>query len=234
MVQANVHFHLIVDNRKGMILDPGGHKVFKHLLQEIGVLIGVDNLQWIFFSHQYPDIVAGANGWLMTTKATALASKLWLRFIPHFGVYRLVADGIKGLDDKGAIITLGNTDMYIIPGHWLHSPGNFQVYGPVSKILYSGDLGTSLGQDNVFVNNFEEYIKYMEGFHRRHIPSGKALRLWAKMVRQLDIETIAPQHGAIFKGKEMVDKFIDWVSSLEAGLDIMDDVYKIPTKRFVV
>jgi len=30
MVQANVH--LIVDNGKGMILDPGGHKVFKHLL----------------------------------------------------------------------------------------------------------------------------------------------------------------------------------------------------------
>jgi len=232
MVQANVH--LIVDNGKGMILDPGGHKVFKHLLQEIGVLIGVDNLQWIFFSHQDPDIVAAANGWLMTTKATAIASKLWLRFIPHFGVDRFVADRIKGLDDEGAIITLGNTDMYIIPGHWLHSPGNFQVYDPVSKILYSGDLGASLGQDYEFVSNFEEHIKYMEGFHRRYIPSSKALRLWAKMVRQLDIETIAPQHGAIFKGKEMVNKFIDWVSSLETGSDLMDDVYKIPTKRFVV
>jgi len=232
MVQANVH--LIVDNGKGMILDPGGHKVFKHLLQEIGVLIGVDNLQWIFFSHQDPDIVAAANGWLMTTKATAIASKLWLRFIPHFGVDRFVADRIKGLDDEGAIITLGNTDMYIIPGHWLHSPGNFQVYDPVSKILYSGDLGASLGQDYQFVNDFEEHIKYMEGFHRRYIPSSKALRLWAKMVRQLDIETIAPQHGAIFKGKEMVNKFIDWVSSLEAGSDLMDDVYKIPTNRFVV
>lgn len=232
MVQANVH--LIVDNGKGMILDPGGHKVFKHLLQEIGVLIGVDNLQWIFFSHQDPDVVAAANGWLMTTKATAIASKLWLRFIPHFGVDRFVADRIKGLDDEGAIITLGNTDMYIIPGHWLHSPGNFQVYDPVSKILYSGDLGASLGQDYEFVSNFEEHIKYMEGFHRRYIPSSKALRLWAKMVRQLDIETIAPQHGAIFKGKEMVNKFIDWVSSLETGSDLMDDVYKIPTKRFVV
>jgi flavorubredoxin len=74
----------------------------------------------------------------------------------------------------------------------------------------------------------------MEGFHRRYILSGKALRLWAKMVRRLDIETVAPQHGAIFKGKEMVNKFIDWVSSLETGLDIMDNVYKIHTKRFVV
>lgn len=231
MVQANVH--LIVDSGKGMILDPGGHKVFKHLLQEIGVIIGVDNLQWIFFSHQDPDIVAAANGWLMTTKATALASKLWLRFIPHFGVDRLVVDRIKGLDDDGAIIKLGNSDIYILPAHWLHSPGNFQVYDPVSKILYSGDLGASLGQDYEFVQNFEEHIKYMEGFHRRYIASGRALKNWAKMVRQLDIEIIAPQHGAIFKGKDMVNKFIDWVESLQTGVDVMDDIYKTPTQRFV-
>lgn len=231
MVQANVH--LIVDNGKGMILDPGGHKVFKHLIQEIGVIIGVDNLQWIFFSHQDPDIVAAANGWLMTTKATAVASKLWLRFIPHFGVDRLVVDRIKGIDDEGAIIQLGNSDLYILPAHWMHSPGNFQVYDPVSKILYSGDLGASLGQDYQFVPNFEDHIKYMEGFHRRYISSGRALKNWAKMVRQLDIEIIAPQHGAIFKGKEMVNKFIDWVENLETGVDLMDDVYKIPTKRLV-
>lgn len=232
MVQANVH--LIVDNGKGMILDPGGHKVFKHLIQEIGTIIGVDNLEWIFFSHQDPDIVASANAWLMTTKATALSSKLWLRFIPHFGVDRLVADRIKGLDDEGAIIKLGNTDIYILPAHWLHSPGNFQIYDPVSKILYSGDLGASLGQDYKFVENFEEHIKYMEGFHKRYINSGRALKNWAKMVRQLDIEMIAPQHGAIFKGKDMVNKFINWVETLQTGVDIMDDVYKIPTKRLEV
>jgi flavorubredoxin len=46
MVQANIH--LIINNDKGMTLDPDGHKVFKYLLGEIGVLIGVDNLQWIF------------------------------------------------------------------------------------------------------------------------------------------------------------------------------------------
>lgn len=231
MVQANVH--LIVDSGKGMILDPGGHKVFKHLLQEVGLIIGVDNLEWIFFSHQDPDIVAAANGWLMTTKATAIASKLWLRFIPHFGVDRLVVDRIKGLEDTGAVIRLGNTDIYIIPAHWMHSPGNFQVYDPVSKILYSGDLGASLGQDYTFVPNFEDHIKYMEGFHRRYISSGRALRNWAKMIRQLDIEIIAPQHGAIFKGREMVNKFINWVERLETGVDIMDDVYKIPTERFM-
>ncbi|HHG73987.1 MAG TPA: MBL fold metallo-hydrolase [Persephonella sp.] len=230
MVQANVHF--IVDSGQGMILDPGGHKVFKHLLSEVGGLIGIDNLKYIFLSHQDPDIVAAINGWLMTTKAIALSSILWVRFIPHFGVDRLVADRIKGIQDEGTIVRLGNSDLYILPAHFMHAPGNLQVYDPVSKVLYSGDLGASLGQDYIYVEDFEQHIKYMEGFHRRYIPTSKILKAWVRMARQLDIETIAPQHGAIIKGKDNVNKFLDWLDDLQCGIDIMEDVYKLPTQRF--
>ena len=230
MVQANVHF--IVDNNQGIILDPGGHKVFKHLLSEVGGLIGVDNLKYIFLSHQDPDIVAAINGWLMTTKATALCPNLWTRFIPHFGVDRLVVHRIKGIGDKGTIIKLGNSELYILPAHFMHAPGNLQIYDPTSKILYSGDLGASLGQDYVYAPSFEEHVKYMEGFHKRYIPTSKVLKTWVKMARQLDIEIIAPQHGAIMKGKDMVNKFFDWLENLECGIDIMEDVYQIPQERF--
>ena len=229
MVQANVH--LIVDNERGMILDPGGHKVYKHLIAEVGKIIGVSNLDYIFLSHQDPDIVAAINGWLMTTKAVAITPKLWLRFIPHFGVDKFVIDRLKGIDDGGGIIKLGETELYILPAHFMHSPGNLQVYDPVSKILYSGDLGASLGQDYQFVEDFDNHIQYMEGFHKRYIPTSKILKTWVKMVRELDIETIAPQHGAIFKGKDVVNKFLDWLENLECGIDIMEDVYKIPTNK---
>ncbi len=230
MVQANVHF--IVDNGKGMILDPGGHKVFKHLFGEVGSLIGIKNLEYIFLSHQDPDIVAAINGWLMTTNAVALAPHLWLRFIPHFGVDMFVIDRIKPVEDEGTIVKLGNSELYILPAHFMHSPGNLQVYDPVSKILYSGDLGASLGQDYLYVENFEEHTKYMERFHQRYIPTNKVLKSWLKMVRELDIEAIAPQHGAIMKGKDIVNKFFDWLEDLECGIDIMEDVYKLPTKHF--
>jgi flavorubredoxin len=229
MVQANVH--LIVDSERGMILDPGGHKTFKHLIAEIGKIIGVNNLDYIFLSHQDPDIVAAINGWLMTTKAVALTSKLWLRFIPHFGVDKFVIDRLKGIGDEGGILKLGESELYILPAHFMHSPGNLQVYDPVSKILYSGDLGASLGQDYVYVEDFDNHIQYMEGFHRRYIPTNKVLKTWVKMARDLDIEMIAPQHGAIFKGKEIVNKFLDWLENLECGIDIMEDVYKVPSNK---
>jgi flavorubredoxin len=40
---------------------------------------------------------------------------------------------------------------------------------------------------------------------------------------------IVPQHGAIFKGKEMVERFINWVENLQVGVDLItQEKYRIP------
>jgi flavorubredoxin len=56
------------------------------------------------------------------------------------------------------------------------------------------------------------------------------MSLWAEMARKLDIEIIAPQHGALFRGKPMVQKFIDWCAGLEYGVDLMAQVYMAPVR----
>jgi flavorubredoxin len=227
-VQANQT--LIIHKGEGMLLDPGGHKVFTKLLSDISVYIPPSHIKYIFLSHQDPDIVAALNGWLMTTKAQAYVSKLWTRFLPHFGLDSQLEDRLIPIDDGGTKIILGgDCELLILPAHFMHSPGNFQVYDPCSKILFSGDLGASLGQDYFFVENFDEHIKYMEGFHKRYMASNKVLKFWANMVRQLDIEMIVPQHGAIFKGKEMVERFINWIENLQVGVDLItQDRYRVP------
>lgn len=227
-VQANQH--LIVHGDSAMVLDPGGHKVYNKVFSECRSEMGKAQLKVLFLSHQDPDIVAAANGWLMTTDADAYASELWLRFIPHFGLDRLVEKRLKGIPDKGMRLDLGGSELLILPGHFLHSCGNHQVYDPVSKILYSGDLGASVGLDYREVKDFDEHLPTMLGFHRRYMTSNRAMRAWAKMVRQLPIETIAPQHGAFFKGPEMVNRFIDWCEGLECGIDLMEDIYQIPAQ----
>ncbi len=227
-VQANQF--LIVHNEEAMLLDPGGHKVQSKLFSDISALIPIKRIKYIFLSHQDPDIVASINYWLMTTEATALISKLWIRFLPHFGLDSKLEGRVVPIEDKGTKITLGgDCELALIPAHFLHSPGNFQVYDPVSKILFSGDLGASLGQDYTFVKDFESHIKFMEPFHKRYMASGKVLKLWANMVRNLEIDTIAPQHGAVFKGKEMVEKFILWAESLSCGVDLLsEEIYTLP------
>lgn len=227
-VQANQF--LVVHRDEAILLDPGGHKVQSKLFADISVLMPPQNIRYIFLSHQDPDIVASINYWLMVTEAEALISKLWMRFLPHFGLDSKLEGRVIPIDDRGTRITLGgDCELLIIPAHFLHSPGNFQVYDPVSKILFSGDLGASLGQDYFFVEDFDSHIRYMEGFHRRYMASGKVLKLWARMVRGLDIESIAPQHGAVFRGREMVKRFLDWVENLECGVDLLSEKeYTLP------
>ena len=226
-VQANQH--MIIHGGTGMILDPGGHKVYTRVLAETFSALGHGKLRYIFLSHQDPDIVAAVNGWLMTTDADAYISQLWMRFVPHFGFDHLVADRLKPIPDEGMLLDLEGSQLMIIPAHFLHSEGNFQIYDPTSKILYSGDLGASLGMKYVSVSDFDAHIPYMEGFHRRYMASNRVMRAWANMVCDLDIEIIAPQHGAYFQGKERVQRFIDWCAGLECGVDLIEPLYKLPS-----
>ena len=104
-VQSNQH--VIVDDGIGMILDPGGHKVYSKVLSATNGLLGRAKLQTIFLSHQDPDIVAAVNGWLMTTDATAYVSKLWVRFVAHFGLDRLVESRLLPIPDEGMDFPVG-------------------------------------------------------------------------------------------------------------------------------
>jgi len=222
-VQANQH--VIVDGASGMILDPGGHKVYSKVLAATSGLLGRAKLESIFLSHQDPDIVAAVNGWLMTTDATAYLSALWIRFVAHFGVDRLVESRLLPIPDHGMSLPLGAATMQIIPAHFLHSPGNFQLYDPVAKILYSGDLGAAVGPEYREVTDFDAHLQHMAGFHRRYMSGNRAMRAWAKIARRLDIEIIAPQHGAVFKGRPMVERFISWCEGLECGVDVVESFY---------
>ncbi|MCA9669697.1 MAG: FprA family A-type flavoprotein [Myxococcales bacterium] len=227
-VQANQH--VIVAGGEGMILDPGGHKVYNKVLSETTSLLRGANLRYLFLSHQDPDIVAAVNGWLMTTDADAYVSALWTRFVPHFGLDHLVADRLHAIPDEGMVLELGGVDLLVLPAHFLHACGNFHLYDPVAKTLYSGDLGASLGMPYIMVPDFDAHLQYMAGFHKRYMVSNAALRPWVKMVRQLEIDVIAPQHGAQFKGKEICSRFLDWCEDLACGVDLMADIYKIPSK----
>ncbi|MBI5496354.1 MAG: MBL fold metallo-hydrolase [Deltaproteobacteria bacterium] len=226
MVQANQH--VIVDHGESMLLDPGGHKVYSRLFGEMSKAAPPAGLKHLFFSHQDPDIVAAANGWFMVTEARGYISELWTRFVPHFGLDDLVAARLQAIPDPGMTLKVGQCELLILPAHFLHSSGNFHVYDPVAKTLYSGDLGTSIGQDYTEVGNFDEHVRFMEGFHRRYMPTSKALKRWVTMARKLDIEILAPQHGAVFKGKERVNRFLEWADNLPCGLDLMPDDVALP------
>ena len=219
---------LITDSGESLLLDPGGDLTYTPLSMELSKCINMQDLTYIFASHQDPDIIAALDKWLLHTKAKVITSKLWARFLPHLTAgYLTVSHGIStserviALPDQGSVFSLGKSKLKAIPAHFLHSVGNFQLYDPTSKILFSGDMGASLLDDAQPVRNFADHISSMEGFHRRYMVSKKVTHLWANMVREMDVEMIVPQHGRSFKGKEMINAFLTWVESFDCGIDLL-------------
>ncbi len=237
-IQANQF--LIVHQGEGMLLDPGGNLTYKHLLAGMAEHFLPAHLDYVFASHEDPDIVASANGWLLITDAKILIAQEWTRFLPHFCTKGMTAGRVIGIPAPGMVISLAGQELHLLPAHYLHSVGNFQVYDPVSKILFSGDLGANLvsgAEATQTVEGAEAFhahraLSGMDGFHRRYMSGNKVCRLWVQMARKMDIEWIVPQHGASFRGKDTVAAFLDWLEGLECGLDILsekDFQFPIPT-----
>ena len=226
-VQSNQF--LIVHKGHAAVIDPGGDLTYTPLTIELSRHVKLQDLDYVIASHQDPDVIASMPRWLMHTRATIVASRLWARFLPHltstFVTRQLdedFSDRLMELPDEGRHIPMGDSLITAVPAHFLHSVGNFQFYDPVSKILFSGDMGASITMEaQQPVADFEAHIPTMRGFHQRYMCSRRVTRLWANMVREMDVEMIVPQHGRPFQGKEMVGRFLDWIAELDCGIDLL-------------
>jgi flavorubredoxin len=232
-VQANQF--LIVDHGVGAIIDPGGNLAFNELYIALSRWFPPRQLSYLIASHADPDIIASLDRWLTSTEAKLVISRIWERFAPHFTKAGKTDDRVIGVPDAGGRLQLGLGELWLLPAHFLHAEGNFHFYDPVSKILFTGDLGVSLmggQQAQTPVRDLGPHIPKMEPFHRRYMVSNKILRLWAGMARQLEVKMIVPQHGAPIAGKQAIADFYDWVESLHCGIDLFDDRnYQLPVGR---
>ncbi|MQL55433.1 MBL fold metallo-hydrolase [Acidianus ambivalens] len=217
--------YLLTVKDKGVLMDPGGPLVFERVYNAMQKFIKPEDVEYIFLSHEDPDIVSGISLWLSyCPNAKILISDLWDRFLPHVGVD--IKMNVIRIPIQGMQINLNGDDLRIIPAHFLHSVGNFHLYDPITKVYFSGDLGAAVfpkGSWYIIVDNFDEHKKYMEGFHKKYMANKKAIELWLKQIQGLDIRIIAPQHGAVIEGNN-VRKFIDWIKSLDKiGIDLLEE-----------
>lgn len=230
-VQSNQF--LIIDDGTGAIIDPGGNLAYSELYLTMTRHFTPQKLEAIIASHADPDIIASLDRWMTSTQAVLVISRVWERFAPHFTKVGKTDDRVIGVPDSGGRLPLGRHELWLLPAHFMHSEGNFHFYDPVSRILFTGDLGVSRMSGTEArrpVTDLKAHIPRMQGFHRRYMVSNKILRLWARMARQLDISMLVPQHGAPIKGKQAISDFFDWIENLMCGIDLFDDrAYQLPT-----
>jgi len=220
---------LIMHGDDGFLLDPGGFGVMPRVLAEMLRYLTPAQIRGIFLSHQDPDIVGGLATWLELCTCPVYVSRIWLRFLPHYGLSDM--QRFVGVPDAGMTVEVSpHFELRIIPAHFLHSEGQINVYDPVSKILFTGDIGAAMlptDKDDVYVDDFDAHLPYIEGFHRRYMCSNKAIRCWLETIAGLDIAMIAPQHGPIYRGQAVQD-FLSWFKDLECGVDLMQSNGRFP------
>jgi flavorubredoxin len=212
--------YVISTSGGSLLVDPGGMEVFPSMLAALTHEISVEDLRGIFLSHQDPDVASSLPLWRRVCKPETkiYISSLWTDFVTH-----LDRDAVcTGIPDDGMELQLGgDVRLRFVPAHFLHSSGNFHIYDPKAKILFSGDVGWALppaGQTrkSLFVEDFNAHIPLMETFHRRWMGSTRARDSWVEAVSKLDIDMMAPQHGWVFRGDD-VKRFIDWFGRLDIG-----------------
>ena len=217
--------YAIVGKGGALLLDPGGMEVFPPMLAALTQEIAVEDVRGIFLSHQDPDIGSSLPLWRRVCPADTkiYVSGLWTGFVAHFDRDA----SFTPIPDSGMDIALGELHLRLVPAHYLHSSGNFHVYDPAARILFSGDVGAALlppgGDGGLFVRDFAAHIPAMEGFHRRWMPSNQARDVWIAQVSRLEIDILAPQHGLVFRGDD-VKRFLDWFAGLDlaSGLTAMN------------
>ncbi|MBU1990112.1 MBL fold metallo-hydrolase [bacterium] len=221
----SVNQYLIVQNGSGVLIDPGSGAIFDELYDAVSRHVEIENIKFIFFSHQDPDVSGSITQWSISTSAKFIMSGLWVRFMSHYGFMDM--DRIMSLPDHGAKLNFGKEYLKFIPAHFLHSPGNFSLYDSRSKIVFSGDIGAAIvNSEGSYkqVKDFEEHVQFLHGFHKRYMGSNKLCRAWVKEIEKLDVEMIAPQHGLVFE-KENKTLFLEWFRELQCGSDYMDELY---------
>ena len=221
----SVNQYLIIEDDIGILIDPGSEVIFDELYDAIAKHIDIQNIKFIFFSHQDPDVSGSIAQWAITTKAKFIMSDLWVRFMSHYGFMEM--SRIMPLVDHGAKLKFGNDSIRFIPSHFLHSPGNFSLYDTKSKILFSGDIGAAVLPSNnglKEVENFDEHKKFLEDFHKRYMGSNKLCKRWVSKVKNIELSLIAPQHGFVFKDKNVL-LFLEWFEDLKCGSDYIEELY---------
>lgn len=212
---------VITSGEEAIILDPGGVEIFPPMLAALTDKVPIENVKHLFMSHQDPDIGSSLPLWrqVCNEDVEIHLSWLWTSFVGHFDAEA----NLSPIPDKGMTINLGSVSLELIPAHYLHSSGNYSVYDPAARILWSGDIGAALlppgAQESFYVEDFDSHIQYIEGFHKRWMGSARARDAWVNRVSKLDIDILTPQHGLFFRGED-VGRFLDWFGSLEIGSGI--------------
>ena len=246
--QSGLHCnpYLIIDNDEALVIDGGSRPDFPTVMMKIlQTGIAPNQIKALLYQHYDPDLcgsIPNFEGIIKRPDLRIISETENLMFIRHYSV----SSRLFPLEDEDFKFEFSSgRTLQFVKTPYSHSAGSFVTFDPQSKILFSSDLFGSYGTKwELFLNLRPECLECVDladcpqkrpscpvndilDFHRKIMPSRKALRYALEKMLKIPFEKIAPQHGSIVEDKKALTLIFKSLTLLkDVGIDgIVDDDY---------
>lgn len=233
--------YLIIEGDQAVLIDGGSRPDFAVVMMKI-LQTGIrpEQIVSLIYQHPDPDLCGSMPNMidLCTNQDLAIVSDPMNHMFINYYIGKREHHLLKPIAAAGYTLTLNGRTLHFYKTPFAHSSGSFVTYDEKTRTLFSSDLfGSFSPQWELFMEfadecpacsdyehcvNHREYcpLKDIESFHRRIMPCGKALAFAMGVIKDLDIQVLASQHGSVFTRKQDIDFLIRKLGSLEGvGID---------------
>ncbi len=241
--RTNLHCnpYLIVEGEGAVLIDGGSRPDFAVVMTKI-LQTGVDpkRIEALIYQHYDPDLCGSISNMIDICENPGIkilsetSNSVFINYYVEKTRHRL----FKNIDMDNNSFSFQGRTVTFFSTPYCHNEGSFVTYDKKTKTLFSSDLfGSFSSKWDLFLHltkecytcpdynncpNGNDYcpIPDIIDFHRKIMPGGKALQYAMKVIRGIDIEIIAPQHGSVLTGKKDIGFVIDLLASLDGvGID---------------
>ncbi|MDA8065896.1 MAG: MBL fold metallo-hydrolase [Thermaerobacter sp.] len=224
--------YLLCHGDANVLIDPGGRFHYDQVSRRVEGVVDPQKITHIVVQHQDPDLCGSLPLWLERQGGIkVLTNSRAAVLLPHYGLTCPIEE-----TDDGWLPLGDGAKLRFLPAPFMHFPGAFVTYDPISKFLFSGDIFAAVNADwQMFVQDFDLHSGFMEIFHTDYMAGHRALAGFTAMLRreQVPIRAILPQHGSIIMERD-VPKALEWLGNLLCGLDLIypaDEPRSTPSQR---
>ena len=214
---------LIKNGPETILIDPGSLPHFPVVARKAFALASADSISSIVLQHQDPDLCAAVPIFedLRENAQMDIYCAVGTSYLIHHygikGTYRTIPNKIGAYNLK----TKGGRDLDFYWTPYAHSFGAMMTHDKATNTLFTSDILGGVGSSWALYHD-QPALDNMKAFMQLIMPSNKILRYALQMIRDIDPEIAAPQHGQILRRRDIAE-VIAFLWDLPCGIDLIDD-----------
>lgn len=206
----------LVRDEKTALIDTVKSPFASQLLRNVAALTDLDKIDYVVCNHAeldhsgaLPAVMAACPNATLVCNAKCLETLAGLFDISGWKTQVIAS---------GDTLSLGSRSLTFVNIPMVHWPESMVSYMPEEKILFSNDaFGQHLATSERFVDEYDlaKVLEEAKSYYANIVtPYGRQVLKTLEVASQLEIETIAPSHGLIWRGNVdvIVNAYKNWAS----------------------